>query len=281
MRFYPRGLIILGMCLFLVSPLFAAKGSQYGTFDLKNGKGYIIRSGKKLNLSSLKSMAVFNNDLIKLNAKSNGVLTSTEKAVIDVGSNAVMRVRSWKEDNNRGFLSLLYGKIKATISGLRANESFNIKTANSVIGVKGTEYSAGVNYEGNSFVWTIEDYTYLTDVVRKKQMIVPNGYYAANIRGDGLQKMVAVRQSAVDINQLGSSKPGDTTRVSFTDDFYQKRDNVGKIPFVDQEFIGKTVVGGAEKFANDIKIGHLIEITIKGQITGDDGGSTIQNGFIN
>lgn len=244
---------------FLFASLVHAQSSEYGSVILKSGQGYVVRAGKKIDLPASEPFVVFNDDLIRLLDNSNGVLMTSEKAQIDLGSNAILKVKSWSEGESRGFLSLLYGKIKATIAGLRSEESFNIKTANSVIGVKGTSYSAGTSYAGDSYVWTISDYTYFTDSLRKRQMVVPNGYYSSNLKSEGLQKMVAVEREDVTSFDLASAKPGEDKKMSFADEFFVKRTDVGALPFINRESL-QTRTQSIQQSAEEIKTNSIIKI---------------------
>ncbi len=239
----------------------AIAATNYGSFTLETGKGYILRDAQKIDAKLNTNLEILDNDLIRLMDDSSGKLISNEKATVDLGSNAVLKVKSWQEESSRGFISLLYGKIKATISGLNPAESFNIKTANSVIGVKGTEYSAGVNADGDSYAWALEEYVYLTDAFRRNQMIVPTGYYAANFKDSGLQRMVYVGESA-SLQDIKSNLPSvAATKTAGTDKFFAKRADLGPIPVLD---LGTPtdVTAPLVKAKNDLQKDSLVPINL-------------------
>jgi len=202
--------LVLGFWLVSVTPKAFGASDPYGSFVLENGEARVLHnSNLTVVTEKMKPVAVYENDTIQLGEDANGELRGTKNAVIKIGSNAVLKVQSWNTENSQGFLRLIYGKIKATISGLRSNESFNVRTANSIIGVKGTEYAGGVNDSGNSFSWAQKDYVYMTDTQTSRQAIVPQGYYISNFEGEGLQAMVEVdKELGKNMDNLASNQQG-------------------------------------------------------------------------
>jgi hypothetical protein len=142
-------LALAGGLMFGTGTLQAA--SLYGTAAVEEGTLTIIRSGRSIEFkSSPEEIQVEAKDLLRVRENSRVLLKPNEKAVLTLGSNAVFQVEPWQSGDNGGFMRALFGRFRATVTGLAGNERFNVKTATATIGVKGTEYRSAVTSGGQT-----------------------------------------------------------------------------------------------------------------------------------
>lgn len=147
-------LAVLG--LFLSAPAWAA--SKYGNANIEKGKITVLREGTRLTYNEGDSKIDINHqDVIRVGKDSNIVLSTVEKSTITLGSNAVFHVKPWQRREDKGFFRMLFGRMRAKISGLGVNERFNVQTSNATIGVKGTELIIVGNVQGDTTVGVTEN----------------------------------------------------------------------------------------------------------------------------
>ena len=142
--------------LMLAAPGWGA--TKYGDADILKGKLIILREGRLLSYESEGEKVQINHqDVVRLGEDSSVVLSTVEKTTITLGSNALLHVKPWRRRNQRGFFKMLFGRMRAKISGLMGNERFNVKSATATIGVKGTEETILVNVQGDTVVGVSEN----------------------------------------------------------------------------------------------------------------------------
>lgn len=146
-------LIFLGIAF--SAPGWAA--TKYGKAHIRKGKITVLRNGSRLTFRQGNAQVTINHlDVIRVGRESSVVLSTVEKATITLGSNAVFQVKRWRRKEDKGFFRMLFGRMRARISGLGANERFNVHTATATIGVKGTEEIIFTNVQGDSTVGVTE-----------------------------------------------------------------------------------------------------------------------------
>lgn len=146
-------LSILG--IFLSASAWAA--TKYGNANIAKGKITVLREGGRLTYREGDDEVQINHlDVIRVGRNSNMVLSTVEKATVTLGSNAVFQVKPWQRKEEKGFFRMLFGRMRAKISGLGANERFNVHTATATIGVKGTEEIILTNVQGDATVGVTE-----------------------------------------------------------------------------------------------------------------------------
>ncbi|MEE8397043.1 MAG: FecR domain-containing protein, partial [bacterium] len=143
-------LLLLGLLLAL--PAWGA--TKYGDAVIKNGKLTVLREGRRMVFSPTDRQVQINHqDVIRLGSKSSAVLQTVEKATLTLGSNAVLQVEPWKRRQKTGLMKMLFGRFRATITGLTGAQRFNVKTATATIGVKGTDLTVLTTPNERVLVW--------------------------------------------------------------------------------------------------------------------------------
>ena len=153
--------------------LFAAE--KYGDAILEEGAMTILREGETLNFNTAgESIEVFEQDLLRLRAKSRVILNSRENAILTLGSNAIFQVKPWEQNEESGFLRALFGRFRAAVTDLVGGEEFNVKTATATIGIKGTEYIATITSQGNAMLVVTENSVAFQGLVGPPQIVGEN-----------------------------------------------------------------------------------------------------------
>lgn len=143
-------LFILGVLLAL--PAWGA--TKYGDATIEKGKLTVLREGKRLVFSPADRQVSINHlDVIRLGPESSVILQTVEKATITLGSNAVLQVEPWKRREKKGLMRMLFGRFRATVTGLVGAERFNVKTSTATIGVKGTDLTGLQTPNDRTLVW--------------------------------------------------------------------------------------------------------------------------------
>ncbi len=131
--------------------------ARYGEAVVEEGNMTIVREGQSLNFkASRQAVTVNERDLVRVRDASRVVLKTADKATVTLGANAVFQVEPWQQEESRGLFRMLFGRFRATVTGLAGGDRFNVKTATATIGVKGTEYSTAVTTGGFTAVLGIE-----------------------------------------------------------------------------------------------------------------------------
>ena len=142
--------ILASFVLILSLPAWGA--TKYGDASIIKGKVIVLRAGKRLTFDSNdRNVQINHQDVVRLGQDSSMVLSTVEKATITLGSNAVLHVKSWQRREQKGFFRMLFGRMRAKISGLVGNERFNVRSATATIGVKGTEETLLTNVRPRRF----------------------------------------------------------------------------------------------------------------------------------
>ena len=147
-------LTVLGIALSV--PVWGA--AKYGDASIQKGKLTVLREGRRLTYDEGDRQVEINHlDVIRVGRDSNVVLSTIEKATITLGSNAVFQVKPWQRKEEKGFFRMLFGRMRAKISGLVGNERFSVQSATATIGVKGTEEVILVNVQGDATLGVTEN----------------------------------------------------------------------------------------------------------------------------
>ena len=150
---------VLLFCLIVFSWAARSQASNfYGDLTLTKGRATVIRNGDIYRLNhALSIFPVYVGDLIRVRRNSSALLVREDgKADLQLAANSVFHVQPWERRGKSGLLNMLFGRMRAKISGLTSGERFNIRTATSTIGVKGTGYNAVVRSRGETWVLVTE-----------------------------------------------------------------------------------------------------------------------------
>jgi hypothetical protein len=132
----------------------AQGAARYGDATLRAGKMTVLREGRRLVFEADGQLVpIMRQDVIRVGPASSVLLKTVEKSTLTLGANAVFHVKPWEQSGKRGLLRMLYGRFRATITGLTRGERFNVRTATATIGVKGTGYTGGAPPQGDALVF--------------------------------------------------------------------------------------------------------------------------------
>lgn len=135
-----------------------AVAAQYGAAVVEQGGMTIVRDGKALSYpASRQPVEVNERDLVRVREASRIVLKTRDHATLTLGANAVFQCEPWQSRNTTGVLRMLFGRFRATVTGLAGPDRFNVKAATATIGVKGTEFRFAATSGGNSAVLGVEN----------------------------------------------------------------------------------------------------------------------------
>ncbi|MFI5399941.1 MAG: FecR domain-containing protein [SAR324 cluster bacterium] len=135
-----------------------AVAAQYGVAVVEQGGMTLVRDGTALSYpASRQAVEVNERDLVRVREASRIVLKTRDHATLTLGANAVFQCEPWQSRNTTGILRMLFGRFRATVSGLAGPDRFNVKTATATIGVKGTEFRLAATSGGNSAVLGVEN----------------------------------------------------------------------------------------------------------------------------
>ena len=146
-RFFPA---LMAAVLFSTTAWGAAK---YGDATIDSGKMTVLREGKRLVFRAADGRVQINEqDVIRVGRKSRVVLNTPAPATLTLGSNSVLHVKPWQKRKKRGFLRMLFGRVRASVTSIVGKERFNVRTATATIGVKGTDFTTSVTAQSNTSV---------------------------------------------------------------------------------------------------------------------------------
>ncbi len=170
-------------CMGLALSVPAWSATKYGDARIDKGKLIVLREGHRLSFDrNDETVPINHEDVVRLGENSRVVLSTVEKATITLGSNAVLHVKPWQRREQKGFFRMLFGRMRAKITGLMSNERFNVQSATATIGVKGTEETIIVNVQGDSVVGVTENAVQLGGL-DGKQLNIPEGRASAVVGG--------------------------------------------------------------------------------------------------
>jgi len=130
-----------------------APRTRYGEATVEQGSMTLVRSGRKFDYTQAEpAVVVVYGDVVVVNGNSRVVVQTVEGARLTIGANAAFQVKPFKQREQLGVLRLLFGRIRAKLVQLQAGHEFAIKTAQAVIGVKGTEFVTSVTAQGDTLV---------------------------------------------------------------------------------------------------------------------------------
>jgi hypothetical protein len=145
------------MAMVMANSPAAWAAAKYGDAMVEQGTMTIVREGQSINFAaSGKPVPVNEKDLVRVRDNSRVQLKTADSASVTLGANAVFQVEPWQQQEQKGMFRMLFGRFRATVTGLAGGERFNVKTATATIGVKGTEYSSAVTTGGYTSVLGIE-----------------------------------------------------------------------------------------------------------------------------
>ena len=145
------GLISVLGVIFIWEPLFAA--TKYGEAFIKRGSMTVVRGGRTTRYRQVnRPIRIEENDLIRVRSRSRVLLKTREKADMTLGSNSVFHVKKWRKKGKTGFMRSLFGRFRATVTGLFGGRRVNVRTASATIGVKGTRFQVQVTNRGGTML---------------------------------------------------------------------------------------------------------------------------------
>jgi hypothetical protein len=145
------------MAAMMVTGSAAWAAAKYGDAMVEQGTMTVVRGGRSLEFpASGKAINIDEKDLVRVRDNSRVVLKTQDRATVTLGSNAVFQVEPWEQRETKGVFRMLFGRFRASVTGLAGGERFNVRTATATIGVKGTEYSSAVTTGGYTSVLGIE-----------------------------------------------------------------------------------------------------------------------------
>ena len=146
-RFFPA---LMAAVLFSATAWGATK---YGDATIESGKMTVLREGKRLVFRAADGRVQINEqDVIRVGRKSRVVLNTPAPATLTLGSNSVLHVKPWQKRKKRGFLRMLFGRVRTSVTSIVGREAFNVRTATATIGVKGTDFITSVTAQANTSV---------------------------------------------------------------------------------------------------------------------------------
>jgi hypothetical protein len=145
------------MAAAMVNGTAAWAAARYGDAVVEEGTMTIVREGQSLTFkASGQAVPVNERDLVRVRDASRVLLKTADRASVTLGANAVFQVEPWQQQEKTGLFRMLFGRFRASVTGLAGGERFNVKTATATIGVKGTEYSTAVTVGGYTAVLGVE-----------------------------------------------------------------------------------------------------------------------------
>lgn len=157
--------------------LRVAAAPQYGTLVVEHGSVTIIRETKALSFQEAPTQVAVNElDVVRVRDGSRATLTTRDQGKVTFGSNAIFNCTPWQAPNRTGVLRLLYGRMRAVVQGLGQDRSFNVRTVEAIIGVKGTEFGGIQTSGGKTMVLGIDHTVTLTGSDNQDQPVDPNQF---------------------------------------------------------------------------------------------------------
>ncbi len=147
-----KPLLFLTLALLLSLPAWAA--TRYGEATVQSGKLTVLREGRRMVFRKPNEKVQINHsDVIRVGRRSKVLLETVEKATLTLGSNAVLHVEPWKRAEKKGLMRMMFGRFRASVTGLTGGQRFNVRTATATIGVKGTELTALQTANERTVLW--------------------------------------------------------------------------------------------------------------------------------
>lgn len=201
--------------MFISLPLLLG-AAKYGDAVLKKGSFTIIRDSKLLMFAGeTEQVEIMQNDLLRVGQNSRVNLFTSEKTIIEMGSNALFLLRFWKEGINKGHIRMLFGIARVkTSQSQAARDKFLLKTPMAEIEIQGTAWLQ-VASTGNTCVVTEEGLAVFKGIVGSRQL-VEKGEISLVVNGGGAilpikiletirEEIAAVNVSSIPANHAESS----------------------------------------------------------------------------
>lgn len=209
----------LGMLILATATLLAVPGAfaatRYGTAVVEQGEITILREGKSLTFKAGPTeIPVNEQDTVRVREASRMVLHTQDKATVRLGANAVFQCEPWKQSARSGTFRMLFGRMRANVTGLAGEDRFNVKTATATIGVKGTEYSLAQSSSGNTAVLGIESTTTTAGPDGVEQPVGPNQMSAVVGGNPATQSVVAPEEFKTEMAKIDSPPAGSTAALN-------------------------------------------------------------------
>jgi FecR protein len=131
----------------------AVARTRYGDATVEQGSMTLVRDGHNYDYAvGQPTVVVVYGDLVVVHGDSRVVVETADGARLTIGANAAFQVKPFRQRETLGVLRLLFGRMRAKLAQLREGQEFGIKTAQAVIGVKGTEFVTSVTAQGDTLV---------------------------------------------------------------------------------------------------------------------------------
>lgn len=130
-------LLAAGFTLIVALPVFAQAGSSAGQVTAAIPEGLIVRPKQLLDTNV--GTDVLWNDLIRT-IGGRVRITLQDTSVLNIGSNASVRVIKHNLQTRQTEVTLSYGKMRSRMTQLSGGENFEVKTNTAIVGVIGTDF---------------------------------------------------------------------------------------------------------------------------------------------
>lgn len=138
-------------CALLIGAAAQAQ-PRYGDATVLEGSMLLLRGEQRHEYKSGDpAVVVVFGDVVTVRPRSRVSLLTIENVEITMGGNSVFQAKPFERDGERGMLRVLYGRLHTKVVRL-LGERFTMKTAQGVIGVKGTEFFTSVTAQGDTLV---------------------------------------------------------------------------------------------------------------------------------
>lgn len=206
--------LLLALAAVLAQPA-AWAATQYGTAVVEQGEMTILREGRAISFqASPQPVAVNQSDTVRVREASRIVLKTQDKATITLGSNAVFQCEPWQAPARSGTFRMLFGRMRANVTGLASEDRFNVKTATATIGVKGTEYGLAQSSGGNTAVLGIESTVTTAGPDGVEQPVGPNQVSTVVGGNPATQSVAAPEEFKSEMAKVDSPPPGSAAALN-------------------------------------------------------------------
>lgn len=167
---------IATLALVLAGAALLHAQDRYGDATVEAGRMTLVRDGERFGYAAGEPAVVVRfGDVLVAHERTRVVIESVEHVRLTLGANAAFEIRPFKQRGALGVLRLIFGRIRAQVQKLSAGQ-VSIKTAQAVIGIKGTEFVVSVTAQGDTLVVVDEtdNQVVLTGLEGPERAIAPN-----------------------------------------------------------------------------------------------------------
>ena len=214
-------LLVLGM----LSSQSARSADAAGRLVIANGKVSIVGTAPHAERAAHANDAVFRGDTVMTGAASGAKLLFTDQTIMDLGPESSLKVDEYALRNIEdrvGLFSLLYGKLRTLVTkSVSGDGNYSIKTQDSIMGVRGTEFMVEKPRDGATAVVCVSGMVAVAPatggaplMVGAGQKLVPAGK-SADGRAPGSASPTVAKASAAELKTTArGAKTADTTFAS-------------------------------------------------------------------